>query len=180
MRRALIRIGLTLLVVVGLLGLLLWLNPVLRERLLGQERHRFPVAEIQCAAPPGLSRTTFLEEVQYYAELPSHVDRVRADLKDHLTESFARHPWVKSVDSVRVKSDGGIEVRLTFRRPVLAVRVGKELRAVDVDGILLPRNPAALIDLPILDRDVNPPQGPEGTPWGDARVEQAAKSAPSR
>jgi hypothetical protein len=57
----------------------------------------------------------------------------------------------------------------------LAVRQGKELRAVDGRGVLLPAD-AATEGLPIYQGKPRPPAGPAGTRWGDSALEAQAKS----
>lgn len=175
MRRALLQIVIVLLGVAGLIGLVLYLHPALLEQLRGVDRYQVPLAEVRCAAPAGLSRAEFLEEVQYYGRLPNRLDPLDDGLAESLREAFGKHPWVEQVRDVRV-SPRSVEVVLTFRRPVLAVKVGEGYRAVDGAGVLLPRN-ASLKGLARLEEDVAPPRGPEGTPWGDPRVTKAARAA---
>jgi hypothetical protein len=175
MRRAFLQIGLVLAAVAIFVAFLLWLHPTLLDRLRGTESYRLAITEVKCEAPASLSRTQFLEEVQYYAALPERLDLLEAGLDEKLKGAFSRHPWVERVEKVRV-SPHAAEVDLVFRRPVLGVKVGTDVRAVDARGVLLPRN-AAVKGLPVLEGKVDPPHGPEGAPWGDARVEQAAREA---
>src|SRR5262249_12642287 len=70
---------------------------------------------------------------------------------------------------------GEIEVKLTFRQPVLAVRGPERLHAVSHDGLLLPR--AARTDgLPVLRGERSRPAG-TGKPWGSPAVTAAARTA---
>lgn len=176
MKRSLLRVGLVVLAVAGFLGLLLWLNPVLRERLRSQPRYQLSFSEIQCPSPPGLTREQFLEEVQYYASSAARLEVLRDDLEEHIKEVFGRHPWVKQVDVVHLLGPKEVRLDLTFRRPVLAVPVGKETRAVDEDGVLLPRN-AITMGLPLMSGKAEAPAGAEGTAWGDPNVTKAARKA---
>ncbi|MFO0964724.1 MAG: hypothetical protein U0793_03930 [Gemmataceae bacterium] len=173
MRRALIQIGLALTAVAGLVALLFWLHPALLERLRGQDRFRLPLRDVQCPTPPGLTRGEFLDQTQYYASLPESLELLEDGLEEKLKEAFAKHPWVERVDAVRVLPRT-VEVGLTFRRPVLAVKSPAGIRAVDPAGVLLPRN-AVTEGLPLIDGEA--PRGPEGAPWGDPRVEKAARLA---
>jgi hypothetical protein len=174
MRRAAVQIALVLVGVAAFLALLLWLHPTLLDRLRGREPYALPLSEVQCPAPPGLDRRDFLDEVAYYASLPDRLDLLDEGLAEKLKRGFAQHPWVKEVGAVRMVPPRQVHVELKFRRPVLAIRVGTDLRAVDEAGILLPKN-APVKELRVLEEDVPPPKGAEGTPWGDPRVERAAR-----
>lgn len=179
MRRALLQIGLVLLGVAGFLALLLWLNPTLLDRLRGQERYLLPLAEVDCPAPAGMTRADFLDEVQYYGSLPERIDLLDESMGEKLKEAFSRHPWVRGVKAIQSIPPRGVKAELTFRKAVLAVRTGKALRAVDEQGVLLPKN-AGVKGLPVLEQEAEAPKGAEGTPWGDARVEEAARQAGAR
>jgi hypothetical protein len=62
---------------------------------------------------------------------------------------------------------------LRFRTPILGVRYGGYLRAVDSHGILLPAT-APTRGLPVYEGVAATPKGPAGTPWGDPGVTAAA------
>jgi cell division septal protein FtsQ len=106
--------------------------------------------------------------------LPKQLNIIDEDLPERLRAAFAKHPWVQRVE-VEIKPPKHIIVNLTHRQPVLAVKVGADLRAVDGDGVLLPRN-ASTLGLPVYDGDARPPRQDEaGTRWGDPNVEAAAR-----
>jgi hypothetical protein len=149
------------------------------EQMRGQKRYLVPFAEIDCAAPPGLTRGEFLDEVQYLARLPDQVGLLDDELPRRLGEAFAQHPWVEKVEAVALKPPRHIHIRLSFRRPVLAVRTADALIAVDGQGVRLPKN-AQAEGLPVYDGDALPPRGPAGTKWGDAKVEARAQELASR
>ncbi len=138
------------------------------------ERYQAALADIHCDVPEGLERRAFLEEVQYDSRLPDRVNVLDDDLRERLASAFARHPWVETVEEVQVTPPRQITVRLRFRRPVLAVRWDGEMRAVDGDGVLLPKNPPPR-GLPVYDGIPQRPRGPAGTHWGDTDLERAAQ-----
>jgi hypothetical protein len=160
----------------GLIGGVILLGRLAQERLREQDRHPFSFSDIVCDPPPGLSRSDFLDEVQYLASIPGHLHLREPDLAQRLARGFARHPWVKSVERVEVVPPDRVQVRLVYRRPALAVPAGGLVRVVDGQGILLPRG-ASGAGVPVFGGKAPPPAGPAGTPWGDAAVEKAARAA---
>jgi hypothetical protein len=149
------------------------------ERIRGQDRYRISLAELDCPIPPGLSKSEFVDEVQYLARLPAELKLLDDNLPDLLRAAFAKHAWVEAVDKIEIEPPRQVTVRLRFRTPVLAVPWEGKLRAVDGDGVLLPAN-APAEELPRFDGKPKPPQGPAGMRWGDPAVEQAARQATSK
>jgi hypothetical protein len=174
MGRWLVRSTALVICVAALLGGLIWLGEWARRQIHDQERYQAALADIECATPEGMERGTFLEQVQYDSQLPATVNVLDDDLPKRLASAFAKHPWVQKVDEVQVTPPRQITVRLRFRTPVLAVRWDGELRAVDGDGVLLPKN-APTRDLPVYDGVPQRPRGPAGTHWGDTDLERAAR-----
>jgi hypothetical protein len=152
----------------------IWLGQWALEQIRTQDRYLVPFADIDCDAPEGMQRGDFLIEVEYSSRLPERLNVLDEDLPAQLEKGFAHHPWVEKVQGVTVAPPRHVAVRLLFRTPVLAVRTGDELRAVDGDGILLPKS-ASTSGLPIYAGDAHPPRGPAGTYWGDSDVERAAR-----
>jgi hypothetical protein len=146
-----------------------------REQIQTQPRYKVFFSEIDCTVPPGMSRSDFLGEVQYTAELPDHFNALDPQLPRRLADAFAQHPWVEKVLRVTVDHTKQVHVALLHRTPVLAVRWQGVLRAVDRDGVLLPAN-AATQGLPVYSGKVSPPAG-AGSRWGDADIEAAARQA---
>ena len=104
--------------------------------------------------------------------------------------AFATHPWVRRVVSVRKLPGGGVDVHLDYRRPVAMVEVvirsphpdqGKPgFFQIDADGLLLPPSEFSQADIDRYLHIVVPgayPTGGVGTPFGDLRVEAAARLA---
>lgn len=145
------------------------------EHLRGRERYEVAITDIECDPPVGMERKTFLEQVRYYAApaLPERVNVLDEQLPERLRDGFARHPWVETVDGVDIKPPRRIVVKLTPRRPVLAVKFAGELLVVDRAGVLLPKD-APTLGLPTYEGDAREPKG-VGQRWGDANVEAAAR-----
>jgi len=146
------------------------------EQLRDSDRYVMPFTDIECSPPPPQDRDEFLLEVRYRNEMPEQLHLLEADLASRLAAAFARHPWVEKVGQVKIEPPRRVLVRLTYRTPVLAVWQGEQVRAVDRHGVLLP--PTAKTEgLPAFPGHAKPPVGSAGMPWGDAAVEEAARSA---
>jgi hypothetical protein len=175
MHHPIVRALLTILVAVAAILGVVYLGDFARDWLLKRDHYTVAIADLRCPAPPGMSRATFLAEVQYYGALPDQINVLEPKLAARLTAAFALHPWVERVDGVALRGPDGPAVRLTLRTPVLAVRD----RVVDKYGVLLPEGTSAK-GLPVMPGEPPPPKGPPGTPWGDPAVEAAAKAAANR
>ncbi|HLW63974.1 MAG TPA: hypothetical protein VKS79_01565 [Gemmataceae bacterium] len=179
MRRWLVQIVLTLVVCALALGGVILLGQYLRRQLRDEPRYQFPVAEIECSSPPGLSRAEFLSEVQYLNGLPEQVSLLDDSLAERLTAAFVRHAWVERVQQVEIGPGRRIRVQLQFRLAALAITYSENVpvtRAVDKKGILLPCD-ADVKTLPVLMGIFPPPIHSPGKPWGDPEVEAAARVA---
>ncbi len=159
-------------VLVGLIAL----GRLAHDRLRQHESYTISLADIDCPAPPGLERPEFLAEVQYLARLPDRLPALDEETPDRLAEAFARHPWVEKVEEVRILPPDQARVRLVFRTPALAVPLGKQLRVVDGQAVLLPRATTA-DGLLILRNTVAAPSGHAGSAWDDPAVHAAAAVA---
>jgi len=163
-----------LLLVAALLGGVIMLKDWAFAQIHDQERYLVAFADIDCDVPEGMGRREFLDEVQYLARLPDRLNLLDADLMARLRQAFAEHPWVEKVNDVTAAPPRHVSVRLAFRTPVLAVKCDGELRVVDGNGVLLPKNASAQ-GLPVYESESRPPRGPPGTRWGDPDIERAAR-----
>lgn len=145
------------------------------QALRGQDRYQIAFDDIECAPPPNMTREKFLEDVQFIARFPDSAYALDDGLPARLSAAFAQHPWVERVEGVEVAGPRRVRVRLVYRTAVLRVKGSDEERAVDRYGFLLP-TAAAEPSLPVLVGDLKQPVGP-GRPWGDGRVEGAARTA---
>lgn len=173
--RALVAVALTLGCAAALLFGLSRLGDEARRGIGPRDRYAVPVSEIQCPAPPGLSREQFLSEVRYAGDTGPHVQLLDPDLRAKLTKAFKAHPWVLNVDRVAAEPPGAVAVELTFRTPALAVRTASAARAVDTLGVLLPAG-APVVGLPELVGEFVP-AGAAGAPHPDEAVRRAAALA---
>src|SRR6516225_447732 len=155
------------LLAVALLGR--WASDSLRQD------YTLPFTAIACVPPPGPEQAELLGEVQYFARMPDEVPLLDDDLAGRLRHAFERHPWVETVEDVRI-SPRRITVRISYRKPVLAVETAGQMRAVDKNGILLPAT-APTAGLPVFSGTASPPAGPAGSMWGDPGVAAAARAA---
>ena len=174
---AVIAKGLLALVVIGLtVWGIVWLGQQAGVRVADEPRYTVPFAQINCTSPAGTDRLAFLTEVRYLAGLPDTLQTVEPGLAERLNQAFRKHPWVSTVEKVKIAPDATIQVELTFRTPVLRVRttVEAEVRAVDRDGVLLPVS-APTDPLPELVNPVLAPTRPAGEVWDDPTIRRAAE-----
>ena len=104
-----------------------------------------------------------------------------------IANAFATSPWIETVQRIQ-KSNGKVEVDVTYREPVAMVEVvsrhpevnGTAFLPVDRNGILLPTEDFTPGDtqqfVHIRVPDTYPASG-KGMPYGDQRVEHAAMLA---
>jgi len=174
MRRWIFKGAILLLVVATFLAGLIALGQWSLKQIRGHDRYLVSFSDIDCTPPAGLERIAFLDEVQYLANLPESLSLLDEELPKRLADGFRRHPWVAKVITVELEPPKQVHVELAYRRPVLAVKVGDTVRAVDEQGILLP-NDAITEGLPVFPGEAARPAGPAGSRWGDAGVEAMAK-----
>lgn len=139
----------------------------------------FPAAvELRGSAPwvRGDIRAEALRDASLDAGLPLD----DPDLPERLRRAFARHPWVREVVRVDVRSPAAATVEVRCREPVAMVRVKGGLYAVDAEGTVLPSDdftPEAAAAYPTIASVQSTPQGAAGTPWRDPVVTEGAALA---
>ncbi len=97
-------------------------------------------ADLECPAPPGMSRAEFLDEVQFRGSLADGIDVLDPEAEARVRAALLRHPWVKAVGAVELRR-GVMRAEVTFREPVLLVKaLGRNAlgRVSDAEGQLLP------------------------------------------
>jgi hypothetical protein len=172
-RRWPFRAMLSLVLVALFLGGIIWAGEWGLKQLQGRDRYLLDFHAIDCQPPVGMDKREFLDEVLFESRLPKQLNLLDDDLRQRLRDGFSKHPWVERVE-VDIKPPKQVVVLLTHRTPVLAVKVGTKVYAVDGNGVLLRPN-APTLGLPIYDGEAKPPQGPAGARWGDPNVEAAAR-----
>jgi hypothetical protein len=176
MRRKLLRALLPVLMVGLILLGLVAVGKATRQWLRQQERATVAFVDIDCEPPPGVQRELFLLEVQSLGGLPDRLLLLEENLAGQLADAFGRHPWVEKVERVVLLPPRQVQVRLSYRTPVLAVLVDGEVRVVDASGVLLPPQ-TSYEGLPLFRGNAPTPAGLSGTAWGDAGVAAAARLA---
>lgn len=179
MRRFMLRGAVLALGVAGFFAGLFFLGRWALDELRGQDRYAIALVDIDCPAPPGMTVAEFLDEVHYDGRLPERFSVLEEGLSEKLAAAFRMHPWVSDVDEVAIHPPRHVQVRLTFRRPVLAIKLGEQVRVVDGEGILLPKQ-ASAEGLPVFAGNAKGPQGTAGSKWGDPEVERRARESAAK
>lgn len=142
---------------------------------------------IQVTDPPSYVRTNVVKSV-YRDTAMEELSLLDRQATAKIASAFSMHPWVRKVVSVRKLPGGVIDIRLEYREPVAMVHVfkpdpndtGSYFFPVDGDGVLLPTSEFARAET----RHYVHIEVPDaystnaiGTPFGDRRVEAAARLA---
>lgn len=142
---------------------------------------------IEVTEPPEYIRTNVVDAV-YRDTALGDLSLLDARASAKIASAFASHPWVRHVIGVRKLPGGIIDVRLDYRRPVAMVHVisrhpevsDSSFFAVDGQGVLLPTADFAPAETRQYLHIIVPgayPTGGIGSPFGDLRVEAAARVA---
>lgn len=173
--RPLVAVLVTLAVIAGVVAGVNWIGVEALRQVGSRDRYRTAFADIDCPAPPGLDRATFLTEVRYVADLPETVTALDPAERDRVVAGFAKHPWVEGVDGVTAEPGGRVRAALRFRTPVLAVTTtDRTPRLLDSRGVLLPvaPTPPGVAELTGV---VEPPRVAAGEVWRDGVVDRAVE-----
>lgn len=143
--------------------------------------------QIRISDPPEHVRSNIVKAV-YRDTAMEELSLLDRQATAKIASAFSMHPWVREVIGVRKLPGGIIDVRLDYRVPVAMVHVFKPDRndtrsyffPVDGQGVLLPTtefaqaetNQYLYIEVPGVYSTND-----AGTPFGDRRVEAAAKLA---
>ena len=125
-------------------------------------------------------RTDLKGEALRNASLDGRLPLDDPELPRRLARAFDMHPWVRRVVRVDLDHPAKALVEVVCREPVAMVSVTGGLLAVDAEGVVLPSADFTAEDAARYPRIVGvgtSPQGPEGSPWGDPVVEEAAALA---
>ncbi|NLF72526.1 MAG: hypothetical protein GX575_26120 [Candidatus Anammoximicrobium sp.] len=172
-----------LLLVAGLLGSVFYGWQRMGPQIVQGPEYELHPDQIQIPPPPPWVRSDIRAETVRDGGLTglSILDR---DLTVKIARAFSLHTWVEDVRRVKKEHPARVIVELVYRRPVAMVEVTMNERPgllpVDLHGVLLPPGDFSAeqardylrISLP----DATP-TGPVGTPWGDPRVDGAARIA---
>lgn len=97
------------------LGGVLLASRAAQDSLAEDERSSISFSEIECNAPPGTDRLTFLIEVWYLAESPPRVNLLDRRLREKLADALAKHPRVERLESLTVTPDKRLRIEVRFR-----------------------------------------------------------------
>ena len=125
-------------------------------------------------------RTDLKGEALRNASLDGRLPLDDPELPRRLARAFDMHPWVRRVVRVDLEHPARAVVEVACREPVAMVSVTGGLLAIDAEGVVLPSADFTAEDAARYPRIVGvatSPQGPEGSPWGDQVVEEAAALA---
>lgn len=172
----------TLLIVGGYVGWHRWGSEHISTQYYGVDPTQISVTE-----PPEHVRSNIVKAVYRDTAMEglSLLDR-QATAK--IASAFSMHPWVRNVIGVRKLPGGAIDVRLEYRCPVAMVHVfkpdpndrGSYFFPIDGDGVLLPTGEFDRSDTGQFIHIEVPrayTTNSIGSPFGDRRIELAAKLA---
>lgn len=109
------RLGIVLVLVAALLAGLVFLGRWGVRELKSNERYQAAIGDIECDAPPGLTRAEFLDEVRYLGRLPVDFSVLDKSFHEQLRKAFADHPWVQRVEAIEIVPPRHVIIRLSFR-----------------------------------------------------------------
>ena len=154
---------------------------------LEQKYYGVDPTQIQITEPPSYVRSEVIQDV-YQDTAMENLSLLQPAATAKIASAFQSHPWIRRVNSVRKLPGGAIRVHVDYRSPVAMVRVisrhpevnGSSFFVVDGDGTLLPTSEFSRADtrnyIHIEVADVYP-TGFVGSPFGEYRVEAAARLA---
>jgi len=161
---------------VGAYGL--WVH--VRPHVLSSEAYMLEPEGVEITPPPAWIRGDVKAQVLRDSGLDVPQSILDDDLVERVAKAFSLHPWVANVARVTKHFPARVRVELIYRQPVALVQVSGGWLAVDGQGIWLPSADFARQDVqryPHVTGVESRPSGPEGTQWGDPRVEAAAAIA---
>ncbi|GAB4138089.1 MAG: hypothetical protein Tsb009_06010 [Planctomycetaceae bacterium] len=165
-------VAMTLLIVTVLPQIPSWLpNPADRRE------YQLETTDIRINEPPRYVPVDLVEQVVRRSKLPKTLSLLDDDLTKRIAQAFEAHPWVESVVSVRKSYPARVDVEVVYRKPVAMVAVVGGMYPIDKNSVLLPPVDFSVADTrryPVIVGAPSPPQGAEGTRWGDISVNHAA------
>lgn len=157
----------------------IWLG--VRQHVLSSKEYWVTFQQVDITPPPSWIHDDIRQKVFSEASLDGPLSIMDSQLAKRITEAFLLHPWVAKVHQVRKCFPARVVVDLEYRRPVCVVEdENLQLRPVDAEGVVLPKDdfsPVELSQYPRLVGKNTSPLGMEGTAWGDPRVLGAAQIA---
>lgn len=143
-------------------------------------RYDVTAESLDLPAPPEWIHHDLRPEVVAYLGDSGHLSILDDDLTERIYRAAAAHPWIAAVNEVRKTFPARVHIACEYRKPAAMVRVPEGLLPVDASGVLLPTGdftPQEAARYPRIEGIETPPSDVAGRPWGDPRVEAAAKLA---
>jgi hypothetical protein len=142
--------------------------------------YQIDAARIAITQPPAWIHADIKVEVLHDIAFVGPLSLLDSELTVRMAGAFAAHPWVAHVERVSKRFPAGLDVVLSYRKPVAMVEVegGTGALPVDADGVLLPTSDFTADDAeayPRIGEIHTMPAGPAGKPRGDPGVAGAAQ-----
>lgn len=146
------------------------------------QQYQVDPEQIAITPPPPWIHSDIKKQVIRDASLNGPLSLLDNQLTVRMATAFSAHPWVAHVERVSKRYPAGLEVALSYRKPVAMVEVndGQSALPVDAHGVLLPTadfSPEEAAAYPRIGEIHTAPAGAAGTPWGDGAVGGAAQIA---
>ena len=151
-----------------------------RGHVLSSAQYQIDPANILITPLPAWIRSDVKDEVIRQASLDEPLSLLDRDLTVRMASAFAAHPWIAHVERVSKRFPSGVEVVVTYRRPVAMVEVADGALPVDAEGVVLPTGdfkPGEADHYPRIGEIHTSPAGLIGSHWGDTAVTGAAEIA---
>lgn len=143
--------------------------------IVNRERYLLRAEAISITPPPEWIAADVRGQVVHNAGLDGRLSVLDPGFFQAVSNAFALHPWVKSVDQIEKRQGPAVQVALTYREPIAVIDMpdgsAGKLLPVDERGVHLPAEDVPLIRrerLPRLTNITGLP--PEGQTWDDGRV----------
>ena len=142
--------------------------------------YQISLSDIWITPPPPWIQSKLITDIHRWNDLPETLSLLDHNLTKKLAHVFSRHPWIQTVNEVRITQPGRVEVRVDYRKPVAVVETSKGSFTISAGAVLLPRE--GLVSstdrpYPVIAGINKSPDLPEGHVWDDPLVQGGAQLA---
>ncbi|MBI3838071.1 MAG: hypothetical protein HY288_09075 [Planctomycetia bacterium] len=152
-----------------------------REHVLASGEYQVDPNNITITPPAPWIHSEIKAEVIRDASFDGPLSILENELTVRMATAFSAHPWVAHVERVSKRYPSGLDIVLSYRKPVAMVEVQQDgALPVDIEGVVLPTgdfSPAEAEQYPRIGEILTTPAGPVGVRWGDACVTGGAQIA---
>ncbi|TWT58631.1 Cell division protein FtsQ [Thalassoglobus neptunius] len=144
------------------------------------EEYQFPLDEMRVNAPNEWVPPTLIDDVLAQSSLTENVSLLDSNLCREVSEALAGHPWIRKAQLVRLTNEPAIQALIDYREPVAFVRTPTDIYAIDVEGVILPREDFTEDDyarFPWILNAVDPESAEAGDVWPGSAMVAAATIA---